>query len=109
MGKIGTIFVGVLIFMLGWASTMAWIEFSNQRVIDGLWVPGALDDSDAENIASEYDAAGHWVCINTNGMSYKRMVEVCQHEAGHEIWARACERDDAMCEEAQELLDDYTK
>lgn len=41
----------------------------------GLWIPNSVNDS-------------NWVCVNVNGMSIDRMVEVCNHEVGHEIYYR---------------------
>ena len=43
------------------------------------------------------DNKGDWVCVNVQDMSFKRAVEVCKHEVGHEIFAEICERDIDKC------------
>ena len=32
-----------------------------------------------------------WVCVNIEGMSFQRALEVCRHETFHEIWAECGE------------------
>ena len=34
---------------------------------------------------------GDWVCVNVEGLSFKRGLEVCKHEVFHEIWAECGE------------------
>jgi len=43
-----------------------------------------------------------WVCVNVQGMSFDRAVEVCQHEVGHEIFAEICEKNMTKCFEVVE-------
>lgn len=39
-----------------------------------------------------------WVCINADDdMSYKRCVEVAQHECGHKLFAEKCEKNVSKC------------
>ena len=40
---------------------------------------------------------GEWVHVNIGNMSFKRALEVCQHEVGHEIFAEICEKNFTKC------------
>jgi hypothetical protein len=42
---------------------------------------------------------GEWVHVNITDMPYKRALEVCSHEVGHEIFAEVCEKNMTKCEE----------
>jgi hypothetical protein len=42
--------------------------------------------------------AGEWVHVNITDMPYKRALEVCSHEVGHEIFAEVCEKNMTKCE-----------
>jgi hypothetical protein len=39
-------------------------------------------------------------------MDYKRAVEVCSHEVGHEIFAEKCEKNPDLCFKIAEELDE---
>jgi len=39
----------------------------------------------------------HWVCVDIQGMSFRRGLELCQHEVGHEIFAEVCEKNITKC------------
>jgi hypothetical protein len=80
-----------------------------EKKYDGLRIPGNLTHAKALDKAYEYDGAGDWVCANVRNMSYERMVEVCKHEAAHELFAEVCEKDDALCRQVQELLNNQTR
>ena len=66
-----------------------------------------LFDKDVSYMEKQFDGCwakiksgedrGDWVCVNVKGMDYKRAVEVCQHEVGHEIFAEICEKDINKC------------
>jgi hypothetical protein len=70
--------------------------------IDGMWLKGMENKTEAENYVQEKDKGGDWICVNIKGMTYKRMIEVCNHEAGHEIFAENCEKNIDKCLEITE-------
>lgn len=66
---------------------------STQAKIAGLWLPNLTK-------LSEYD--GKYICININ--SVKTLAElnrVCNHEIGHEVYARECETNITKCLEME--------
>lgn len=67
-----------------------------QRKYDGLRL-GGKDYFEVVNKTKEYDRLGDWVCVNVRDMDYKRALEVCSHEVGHEIFAEECEKDINKC------------
>lgn len=87
-------------FLLGYLFHSIW----NARNYSGLWLSGNLTEQRALNIAHSYELTGNWICINIKGMDYERIVEVCKHEAGHSLFATACQRDDEICKQVQEIL-----
>jgi hypothetical protein len=40
---------------------------------------------------------GNWICVNIKNMSWERAVDVCEHEVGHEMFARSCEKNITKC------------
>lgn len=59
------------------------------------------DEITARNTASYFNGGyGDWVCVNLNRISYTKMVEVCKHEVGHELFANFCEKNETKCLEA---------
>lgn len=85
--------VGVLFGLIG---TIAYLESGQGRLYDGLTIFDSTESA-AEETAQIYDPFGDWICVNVNGMTPKRMIEVCNHEAGHEIFAEMCEDDISKC------------
>lgn len=64
-----------------------------ERRLRGYW------KSNSKEPQFEY---GDWVCVNVQGITYQRAVEVCQHEVGHEIFAEICEKNITKCFEVVE-------
>ena len=79
-----------------------------KKDIDGLYL-GNWNETRVKDYTKEIDPRGDWVCVNVRDMSYKRCVEVVQHECGHEIWAEICEKDNELCNKGQELLNNYSR
>jgi hypothetical protein len=71
-----------------------WLKGGNEY--DGYWLKGA-NETEAKDFVNSRDPFGHWICVNINNMTYERMVEVCQHEVGHEIFATICQNDMERC------------
>lgn len=64
-------------------------ECSTQAKISGLWLP---DIKDLENYNGKY------ICINLDETTnLKELQRICEHEIGHEIFARVCEKDIDKC------------
>ena len=53
------------------------------------------------NTINNYYYPGKWIHINTNGISYERAVEVCNHEVAHKLFdekfAEVCEKNITKC------------
>ncbi len=95
-------FIAIIFIIVGWLSNEAYSEWSNERILDGLNLNNAQSHPEALSKAGEYDPDGDWVCVNIKGMKYKRALEVCSHEVGHEIFAEVCEKDFDKCLEVLE-------
>lgn len=80
-----------------------WCYNISNRPVDGLWLKN-YDKEAKDNITQERDPIGEWVCVNIRGMTYRRAVEVCNHEVGHEMFAEICEKDIERCFETIESL-----
>jgi len=86
----------VLIFAMGFLSNDVYRSYTNHRDIDGLWLKN-YNESEVNEETIKEDSLGDWVCVNINGMSFERALEVCSHEVGHEIFAEVCEKDFNKC------------
>lgn len=70
-----------------------------QSKLEGLWLKG-FNETEAETYAySRTKGNGEWVCVNIKGLSFERAVQVCQHEAGHELFAELCEENITRCKD----------
>lgn len=98
IGRIALIFI--LLFVAGYFFHSVW----NIRAYNGLWMGGNLTEKQALDKAYNYQLTGTWVCINIKGMDYETIVNTCEHEAGHELFAKACEKNDDICRQVQEIL-----
>jgi hypothetical protein len=91
------VFFVILFFILGWAGANLWSIVSLEKKIAGLWFNN-YNYSEAENTAYNMDSSGQWVCVNVDkNMNYETIVEVCQHEAAHEVFARKCQKNPELC------------
>ena len=48
------------------------------------------------------DFKGEWIHINVNDKDIKQSLETCQHEVGHEIFARICQDNMTKCLEVSQ-------
>lgn len=88
----------ICLFALGVVAGMAISEVidTEDRGVGGFYIDGVSSEK-VVNTARELDANGEWICVNIDDMSYKRAVEICKHEVGHEIFAKTCEEDMDKC------------
>ena len=100
MGKYTLAILLIILFLCGMIVGWAVNDIENQRKYDGLWFAGNLTHSEALSLARSYDTYGDWICVNIKGMSVQRMIEVCQHESAHEIFAEKCQDNATRCLEA---------
>ena len=64
-------------------------DCSTQAKIGGLWI---------RNMSSLQDYAGTFICVNIEQTKTLRQLEkTCEHEVGHEIFARECAKDFEKC------------
>lgn len=98
--------VGVMIICLislGWLSNSLYQEYSNNREINGLWIPTQdATKYQVEDYAQSRESSGEWICVNIKGMTMKEVIDTCNHEAGHEIFARYCENNIDKCLEVKD-------
>ncbi len=76
---------------LGWFINEFYESYKYQKQFEGLFMQ-EKNWTSAWSTAKEYDQYGEWICVNVRGMNYQRAVEVCQHEAAHEIFAEIIEK-----------------
>lgn len=88
---------------LGWLSNDLYDSYSTERMFDGLRL-SSVNEPGAIETAKSFDGKGDWVCVNVDGMDYNRMVETCQHEAGHEIFAGIIEKNPEKIPEVMEVV-----
>ena len=87
----------VCIFILGILSANLYNDYNYQKKLDGLWLNG-YNYSSVKEKTSSLDNSGQWVCININDeMNYEEIVNTCEHEAGHELFARLCDKEPEKC------------
>jgi hypothetical protein len=68
-----------------------YLDNPNQVKVNGIWT------NDIKQIANY---SGTFICINIKERdTLKDMMETCQHEIGHEVFARECGKNFTICEE----------
>jgi hypothetical protein len=95
--------IAILLISLGFISSHLYNSYNGKvvnnnisRFYDGLRLE-ASNRTEADKIAYGFEGTGDWVCVNIKDMEFKRALEVCQHEVGHEIFAEECEKDFDGC------------
>lgn len=86
----------VLGFWIGYQTANDQNDITGNK-IDGMWIKGDMNKTAVKDYVQERDTGGDWICVNIKGMTYQRMIEVCNHEAGHEIFAEKCEKNIEKC------------
>lgn len=85
------------IFFLGWFGNTLYKDWNNKKTLDGMWLQG-YNEKEAYNELNSLDNSGEWVCVNVDKtMSYKDIIETCEHEASHELFARKCTENVSKC------------
>jgi hypothetical protein len=102
-------FVIGAIFWNYWPEIKYQFEKGNESITFQGWRIASTNKTDALRFASASEPRGDWICVNIDQMSYDRAVEVCKHEAAHELFAESCETNSELCNKTQELLSEYTK
>lgn len=97
--------VMVLMFFGGWVGSSVYSDYNMYKYpksVNGLWLPSnnISNKSQAIETANGFDTYGNWICINIRGMSIEQMINTCEHEVGHEIFAQKCENNVTKCMEA---------
>jgi hypothetical protein len=89
-----------LISLIGIGYGLGMKETKSDKLFNGLRFEDTDNYGKAMQIAHDTEGTGDWVCINIKDMDYKQAVKTCQHEVGHEIFAKECEKDIDKCMEA---------
>jgi hypothetical protein len=94
----------MLLLAMGWVANEAYRSYNHIREYDGLSFSNVTGShADILKVAYGYDAYGNWVCVNVNGMNFKRAYQTCVHECTHnvysEIFAEKCEENYEVCDE----------
>lgn len=95
--------LSILFLSIGWLGHSLYSEYSNKSYLDGLYYGEEYNLTQQKVLENAYnrDSAAEWVCVNIQNMPYKRAVEVCQHEVGHEMFAEICEKNITKCFEVE--------
>lgn len=85
------VLIGTGMFIVGWFLKPS--EECTQAKAGGLWLPRLSDLSNYQ---------GRYICVNIDTTkSLTQLNKLCQHEVGHEIFARNCETNFTKCLEAE--------
>jgi hypothetical protein len=87
------VFLGII---LGICLTISYQTVHTERTINGLWM-SQYNENDAREAAQEMDQLEDWICININGMTIDDIIQTCNHEAAHELFAEKCEDNASKC------------
>lgn len=108
MGKVFDVIIFSLlyfgIFLLGWGINDVYKIISLDRELDGLNIRERSYENALET-SQDLDEMGDWVCINVKGMDYRRAIETCQHEVGHEIFAEITEDNPEIIQKVLEVAE----
>lgn len=84
----------ILFFMAGFLingwiyNNSEWVCGNTKVKVGGVWI------EDLKQLA-KYE--GRFICIRIDGSSLKDINAYCQHEVGHETFARICEKNITKC------------
>lgn len=92
---VAVIFIAAII--LGWLGNDIFRMYSNKKTLDGLWLPQNISTDEAREYAESRDTVGSWICVNIKGMTIQEMINTCEHEAAHEIFAQKCSSNATDC------------
>lgn len=87
----------ICFFILGWAGNEIYRAYTYKRTIDGLWLRQNITYKTALDYSKNLDIYGDWVCINIRGMEIQDIIDTCQHEASHEVFAEYCQDKPLRC------------
>lgn len=91
------IIVGICLIGIGYFGNEAYRYYNYQSEYKGLWIPYINNKPEALEKAYNYDTYGNWICINIRDSSFEEIINTCEHEAGHELFARACAKNETKC------------
>jgi hypothetical protein len=86
-------------FMVGWFSSNLYHDYNSPQGTVGM----SIQHGTSEQI-QELTGYGNWICVKVDDMNFSQMVEVCQHEAGHEIFAEIIEKYPKKMDKVMEVL-----
>jgi len=69
----------------------------------GIWLSSGGDQVNVLEAAYRYDSYGDWVCVNIKNKDFSDIVDICEHEAGHELFARMYAKDSKIVEKFARL------
>ena len=100
---LSTLLIGGI--LLGWFVNEIYQDWNNERQIKGLWFSNWNNLTQVKDEAYSMDSSGQWVCINVNSkMDYKDIIDTCEHEASHELFARKCDESPEVCFKLEQEL-----
>jgi hypothetical protein len=106
---LAVVFVVGSSFAMGWFGNVLYKAYDNKIQIQGLWFKNWYNETAVKDRAYEMDNSGEWVLVNVNkDMEYKDIVDTCEHEAAHELFARKCTAHPEVCFKLMEKLENET-
>jgi hypothetical protein len=82
---------------VGYISNDLYRDFRNYKDYSALWIPYNTTEEGALAISQSRDNVGSWICVNIKGATVEEALNSCKQEVGHEIFARACEKNITQC------------
>jgi hypothetical protein len=105
--KISIIVFSILLgcfFALGWFGNEYYYNLKDNDLRTKGFMAWNMTKTQVTELAYDKTSTGQWVCINVNYKdSFEDLVKTCQHEAGHELFARKCAEDPKLCFDVEKL------
>ena len=97
--KVLSLILLLCLISIGWLGNDLYRYYANHRDYNGLWINGNITKVEALEHSQRYDTVGSWICVNIKGMDIDQIINTCEHEASHELFAQKCSNDMEKCKE----------
>jgi hypothetical protein len=91
------IILGGCFLFLGWSCHVLY-QYYTSPTIEGIWTAHNFSSRfEASIYASDRENRGKWICVNIERSTIQEILDTCQHEVGHELFARYCQKNMTKC------------
>lgn len=90
--------MAICLVALGWQGNNYYRSLQQKTEIMGWWIANdGYNKTEVLEYARSTESYGDWICVNIKGRSIEETQKICEHETGHEIFARYCENNINKC------------